>query len=440
MRKPSKEKLASVLPNDWTPSRREFELSGWKATKECFKSSSVCDSSYRCCDSTCRTSTHEAKHFELQDRPPNTDAPPEAHIDSASNTHAGTPGCPHPPSMVLRNSGSALQHASKFRKARNLARLVRKVVAERFWLDHEQECLVAKFKDLDQSTATLMAALLAVNLSQSSSEKLQDLDRIRAQCEADVEAINVQRQTVQAQSSRLEALEGRLSEKEHAILTVMSSFVGSDLSDTAGSEASSVQTPSDTPTLLLRYYQRTSDENVHIERLQQLNDKYWEQKTQRAFIAERGDLLPSTDEQFELEYNTEYDIIFADVLSAQADASKLKTECEAAGISTDTPVAPTADASWQPVIVEKIQSWLNDVPPESAGLDETATFPADESVTSGGLEESLRAESKWYARGTTQAEDLDCSASDILLHPNRKRTGSINKMSHVDTGDSCDEV
>ncbi|KAK5742066.1 hypothetical protein LTR17_003574 [Elasticomyces elasticus] len=374
--------------------------------------------------------------------------------------------------MVLRNSEPAVQHASKFRNARNLARLVRKVVAERFWLDHEQECLVAKFKDLDQSTVTLMAALLAVNLNQSSTEKLQDLDGLRAQCEADVEAIDVQRRTVQAQSTRLEALEGRLSEKEHAILTVMSSFVGSDLSDAAGSESSSVQTPSDTPTLLLRYYQRKTDENVHIERLQHHNNVYWEQRDQRAFIADRGDPLPSTDEQFELEYNTEYDIILADILSAQADASKLKTECEAAGFSTDVPVATTADVSWQPVVMEDrdllhrvalqpssknlfvresgdlgIQSWLNDVPPESAAVDDIASFPADESAlryacvgTSEVLEELLLAGSGWHAPGTTQAENLECSASDHLLHTDRRRTGLVSEMSHVDTGGFCDEL
>ncbi|KAK5725249.1 hypothetical protein LTR17_013118 [Elasticomyces elasticus] len=89
----------------------------------------------------------------------------------------------------------------------------------------------------------------------------------------------------------------------------------------------------DTPTLLLKYHEMEHTEAQRLIDLQQHTNLYWRQKDQRHFILDRGDLLPTTNEQFELDSIDEHDRLLAISVAANADTARAMAKCEAAGIT-----------------------------------------------------------------------------------------------------------
>ncbi|TKA56550.1 hypothetical protein B0A55_12160 [Friedmanniomyces simplex] len=235
-------------------------------------------------------------------------------------------------------------------RARKLARLIDRVLLKRTRVNYQDESWLRKYEYLDESAEALKIALADTNVSNVTPARLEKIAELQLQLRSDYDAIKFRNKTFRDLQNSLSNLEFRLAAKESTILDVVSSFAGrlpSDASDTESLGArTAASTKSNTPSLLKLFYERKGDEGIFLERLQEQELFYREGLVERDLVADRGDPLPMTDEQFEHDCRVQYEDILSDLLAAQKDVVRLRDQCEAAGLETEVRRPPSDDLSF----------------------------------------------------------------------------------------------
>ncbi|KAK5725252.1 hypothetical protein LTR17_013121 [Elasticomyces elasticus] len=246
---------------------------------------------------------------------------------------------PTTPLTLSRNPMPQRDRDINARRAHKFARLITKILQMRTQVDYQQQSLSRKLDLLYESIQGITNASNSSDADSLETVQLQSLSKFREQYRTDCDAVEAQRETLREAQSGLTVLEFRLAGKEVDLADTLTA-VGANLPDDTGDAVSSnndaeEKVTHDTPPLLRQFYDRKGDERIYQERLHVHEDTYREGVAQRELLADRDDPLPTTDEEFELEYQTQLDIILADLHLAQADVAQLTRDCEAAGFGTE---------------------------------------------------------------------------------------------------------
>lgn len=104
---------------------------------------------------------------------------------------------------------------------------------------------------------------------------------------------------------------------------------------TAGPEQSvarpGTRSATELPTIVEEYFDRRGDIGVWMERQQELDEAYAEGKAEREFIADRGDPLDVTNEEFDKQFQDRREHIERELEIAQKEADELERRCQAEG-------------------------------------------------------------------------------------------------------------
>ncbi|KAK3075504.1 hypothetical protein LTR53_001121 [Teratosphaeriaceae sp. CCFEE 6253] len=275
--------------------------------------------------------------------PPITVAP-----SNLSPNHVATPSeSMRRPSTLptMSKSPAPEEHDGNARRARKLARHLGRILLERTRVDYQQASLMHNLRFLDESVEALSAALWSSDLAESAPEQMQKISELQLQFRSDYEAVRGQTETLRGLQNNLSTLEYRLQHKEKVLVDAITSLAGhlppeADEADSSeGHEVASAV--SDTPTLLRNFYRRKGDVGIFLERLDGNDQAYRDARAERELVADRGEELLITDEQFEREYSTQHEQILSDLIEAEADIVRLQLLCGQAGLEI-TNVRPSS--------------------------------------------------------------------------------------------------
>ena len=217
------------------------------------------------------------------------------------------------------------------RQARKLARLIDKVLLRRTQVEYQRQSLMHKLRFHDESAGALQIALSALALDSITPAQVQHIVERQAQNRKDYEAVELQSEVLRDLQSSLSNLEYELERKQQNLVDAFDALGARLPIDPADTESlDDPQLPSavsDTPSLLRKLYDRKGDVVIHSERLDEHEQFYFEGLAERGLVADRGDELLITDEQFEREYDAGNNRITSDLAAAQADVVHLMAEC-----------------------------------------------------------------------------------------------------------------
>ncbi|KAK3115371.1 hypothetical protein LTR53_005362 [Teratosphaeriaceae sp. CCFEE 6253] len=275
--------------------------------------------------------------------PPTTLAPSNLSPNNAAAPSAFMRRPSTPPTM----SKSAVpdERDGNARRARKLGRHLGKILLERTRVDYQQASLMHNLRFLDESVEALSAALWSSDLAESAPERVQKVSELQLQFRSDYEAVRGQTETLRGLQNNLNTLEYRLQHKEKALADAITSLAGHlppDADEADSSEGHEVASAvSDIPTLLRDFYRRKGDVGIFLERLDGNDQAYRDARAERELVADRGEELLITDEQFEREYSTQHEQILSDLIEAEADIVRLQLLCGQAGLEI-TNVRPSS--------------------------------------------------------------------------------------------------
>ncbi|KAK5123697.1 hypothetical protein LTR85_002333 [Meristemomyces frigidus] len=302
-----------------------------------------------------------------------------------------------PPTMAPSLRPQELPPHPFLRQLPRLMRLTDKILLKRTQLGHEDQTLVRRHEFLQESTNDLMAALEDAVPRRRSRSQHRRVKVLHEQCRKDHANMRSQDLVVATLRGQLNNLEYRLYTKQESLVSVLRTASASvpavppDLMDTQPDESESdyseVASESDTPALLAAYFDRKGDVGVYRERLAELDMAHDDGLMQRELIADRGDALSITDEQFNDDYVSQQNVILRDLEAAEVDAAELAERCKEAGFRTDitrrlsTPAgsarlvlgehaaAPTSLTISPTGQATNVDNWLESLEEPTAGVD-----------------------------------------------------------------------
>lgn len=159
-------------------------------------------------------------------------------------------------------------------------------------------------------------------------------------------------------------------------------------SKAASGAAKRSRTHSDVPSLVQKYFDKKAEVGVWLERQEELQDAREEGRVEREFIADRGDPLEVSDEDFNANYDVRLAYIASELKVAQGEAEDLLQKCTASdyepwrwqtrpdsSLSTASSETPLPDVDPEPIVRpaksrQAIDSWLRTVPESDADTTE----------------------------------------------------------------------
>ncbi|KAK5696200.1 hypothetical protein LTR97_008620 [Elasticomyces elasticus] len=278
--------------------------------------------------------------------PPNTVPLSQPSLANATSLIAS--GCrPSTPPTMSKSPVQLPQQNVEPYRARKLLRLVDRVLRKRTQFDYHVDSWFRNHKFLDESAAELSAAMNATDGPNVTHAQLERFDELRAQYRGDCNRIESESRTLTRIQSSLSNLEYLLKDQEDALSSIVHTFTRPSTSNASASDSDEAYTStsikSNTNPLLRRYYDRKGDEGIYLLRLQEHDILYSEGLVERELVAERGDPLPLSDEQYEHDFREYRDRILADLKAAQADVDQLRAQCEEAGLETEVVRAEVHD-------------------------------------------------------------------------------------------------
>lgn len=247
---------------------------------------------------------------------------------------------------TLRSVSPTLRSLELARHTRRLSKLLDKVLLLRTQYEHRAQTLASCRRYQQQSTAGLM---LALNRGLASAPGSNEHEQSAVIAEA-YEQYRADYETTQDEESKVMQLAGQLSEMEYKLRNIEEGLTrtlkslghvlkrsGSEVSSHRLSPSHSTHERSgfgDIHPLLAEYFDRKGDVSIMIERLHELQFDHSEGLLSREILADRGDALDTTDQQFQNEFIARRDEILRELEAAEADTVALKAQCEAAGLDT----------------------------------------------------------------------------------------------------------
>lgn len=170
------------------------------------------------------------------------------------------------------------------------------------------------------------------------STDMQGIELLRRRSDSDRDQLERQCAETVGLEKQLEAKEDELQKRETAFADAANDMLLIHSPASAQEPAlpsSSQSVPSLTPRLdprLERYFDKAGDVKIMCERLLDLDQ--WRQETviTRELLADRGDVLPQSNEEFEEDYLRKRAIIEEEVNVVIAEADQLREACEQAGL------------------------------------------------------------------------------------------------------------
>lgn len=104
-----------------------------------------------------------------------------------------------------------------------------------------------------------------------------------------------------------------------------------DLESLASSQVGS-KAETETPSLVAEYFDEKGNAGVFRERLDEMEFMFQEGLIERALVADRGDTLDVSDEQFQENYNIRRKNLIEDINDAESKAAALAERCQEAGL------------------------------------------------------------------------------------------------------------
>ena len=250
----------------------------------------------------------------------------------------------HPPSSptpLLEGKRSTEVHIRQFVSQQGSVALLRdKVLEARSELDFERSRLehLKRFEreSIDRIIHIIEETVDRISLGRSSDE-LRELRELQDQYKADAIVVEEHQASIMQLSNALNNLDYRLMIAEQVANTTLVELIpsiGIDADDIKEAENTAVlsdTSSSDSPSLLVRYYDRQGDVGVFNERLMELDYNYREEVAHRDFFAEHSQPPSISNDEFERDYSQRRQFILAEIAAAESDAKTLAKSCTEAG-------------------------------------------------------------------------------------------------------------
>lgn len=190
-----------------------------------------------------------------------------------------------------------------------------------------------EYESLQRLINTLQTALTGDSLQY----RPENLAKLYHQCEADKAALEAKENQVTSLQNDLDVLEFRSLNKERRLAISCLELQGiCAIEPTDETSDTSRRASTHVPSLLARYYDRKGDVGIQIERLDDLDEIYVEEKVRRDFLADQEQTLADSWTDFVLEYeNKRRDILHA-LHGAREDVKLLEATCREFGVVIPT--------------------------------------------------------------------------------------------------------
>ncbi|KAK4950625.1 hypothetical protein LTR10_010618 [Elasticomyces elasticus] len=246
---------------------------------------------------------------------------------------------PSTPPTMPRSPLPADEHGVDPHQARKLTRLIKTVLDQRTKVDYQTDIWLNSHRYLNESAEALSTALGNTVGSTLTAAQQEQISTLRLEHRKDYDAIQTQIASFRELQSTLRGLEVGLKAEEHLVLQIVRSFTGAspaNATDVGSQDADALAgNKSDTPPLLRQWINSKAGENLCRDRLMEHGRVHRDQCAQRNLVAERGDPLQLTDEEFENNYQNERQQLVKELESAEIETTILYKQCEAAGLDTD---------------------------------------------------------------------------------------------------------
>ncbi|KAK5112760.1 hypothetical protein LTR62_003858 [Meristemomyces frigidus] len=172
-------------------------------------------------------------------------------------------------------------------------------------------------------------------------DNIDRIDRLKQKCKRSFEDLVPHEAARMKAETLLSNLERSLFQEEQIISAALASLPSTadsmpiPMEDDALAGLEDVQSVSDMPPQLQKYYRRAGDLNIWKERLQELEFLYVEGVEQRDFLRDRGEKLNVSDDLFDADFERKRTAMAIQLESAEKDALRLAAECRAAGWLTE---------------------------------------------------------------------------------------------------------
>ena len=282
--------------------------------------------------------------LEVFHNPPSHNQNPRPHpVESAILFHAANDG---PQGLSAMSDGppelSTLDRLRK--KLGRVAKLTDNIILKRYELEHTQQTFESSRGFLQQSIEEFLNAIDSHLAAVDPAGSRKIAAELLSQARSDHQAFQTQAAHIRRLRGDITKLESRWMARSKKLIrftqsneisppllrTEAANVHEADLDRNTSSAESSEH--DDTPPLLAEFYSRKGDTGVFRERLQELDYYHHEGLIEREFIADRGDELEVSDEQYFQDYHTRRQSILEDLTSAERDADALAVQCDAAGL------------------------------------------------------------------------------------------------------------
>lgn len=203
-----------------------------------------------------------------------------------------------------------------------------------------------EYESIQQLLDAFQNALQDAAVNSKFNDKHGELDALYRQCESDRAVLNANEMRITSLQTDLDVLEYRLMKKENefALTTLKEAELNisgsiDDITDNSGN------TSTDIPSLLGQYYDRKGDVGVQLERLDDLEDSYLEERERHDFLTDQGEMSIDSESVLRLRYEEQRQQILHELEAAQQDVHALEIACREAGIPIEARSRSGAEAA-----------------------------------------------------------------------------------------------
>lgn len=224
---------------------------------------------------------------------------------------------------------------------RIVMRLIDRILQRRTQYEQEQGKVEHCQRFAAESMRSFMEAQRQAMIHRSFEAWYGELEELHERCESDQAALQTQQSTARRLQNDISTLEFRLMAQEDSLRSSTLSLLrnmGLDVPDSRDlSDINSIMAaePSETPSLLAKYFDRKGDVAVIAERLQELDTIHREDRVDRNFLSDQGQPLESSDEQFEYDFKIQRQQLLQDLTTAEQDVEHLAVECRKADLDIE---------------------------------------------------------------------------------------------------------
>jgi hypothetical protein len=291
--------------------------------------------------STEETTTLKLKNSLSKSAPEKTSVskPKKNASKSATDTNNITNGeqsaGPPPPNAQQPQITAAPVVATPKTGLRRLPRMLEDIVAKRTQLSNERVALQRAHDDMLRLAEELNQALSNMNLAYPQMTDLDRNSKLQRNYHDMLELAKYQEQAVMDTTEALSSMEYEFTQYTARKAQVPDALSSAPSNDSLRRQFAAGAPPSETPTLLNRYFDRMGDLHIWEERLLELEYHHQLGLEQRELVRDRGDVLDVTDERFEENYQGRKAHYVGQIQAIEKDCRDLELLCQKQGLVTE---------------------------------------------------------------------------------------------------------